>query len=95
MTEQVYNSTSLTLRNLTCGENYSISVYVTNGTGQHAAWSEKLNVAWNGEYDNNYYIICISLSLFFFTLVPQFVVNFSVKLDADSACHASTYVWGY
>ena len=49
MTEQVYNSTSLTLTNLTRGENYSFSVAVTDSTGQHGAWSEELNVTWNGE----------------------------------------------
>ena len=48
MTEQVYNSTSLTLTNLTRGENYSFAVAVTDSTGQHGAWSEELNVAWNG-----------------------------------------------
>ena len=50
MTEQVYNSTSLTLTNLTRGENYSFVVAVTDSTGQHGAWSESLIVAWNGEW---------------------------------------------
>ena len=48
MTEQVYNRTSLTLTNLTRGEDYSFAVAVTDSTGQHGAWSEELNVAWNG-----------------------------------------------
>ena len=50
MTEQVYNGTSLILTNLTRGENYSFAVAVTDSTGQHGAWSEELNVAWNGMY---------------------------------------------
>ena len=50
MTEQVYNSTSLTLTNLTRGENYSFAVAVTDSAGQYGAWSQELNVAWNGEY---------------------------------------------
>ena len=49
MTEQVYNSTSLTLTNLTRGENYSFAVAVTDSVGQYGAWSEELNVAWNGK----------------------------------------------
>ena len=48
MTEQVYNSTSLTLTNLTRGENYSFAVAVTDSAGQYGAWSEELNVTWNG-----------------------------------------------
>ena len=50
MTEQVYNSTSLTLTNLTRGENYSFAVAVTDSVGQYGAWSEQLNVAWNGNH---------------------------------------------
>ena len=52
MTEQVYNSTSLTLTNLTRGENYSFAVAVTDSAGQYGAWSEELNVTWNGTYEH-------------------------------------------
>ena len=48
MTEQVYNSTSLTLTNLTHGENYSFAVAVTDSARQHGPWSEELNVTWIG-----------------------------------------------
>ena len=57
MTEQVYNRTSLTLTNLTRGENYSFAVAVTDSTGKHGAWSEELNVAWNGKYSSIEYSI--------------------------------------
>ena len=50
VTEQIYsNSTSLILTDLTCGENYSFAVAVTDSTEQHGPWSEELRVTWDGE----------------------------------------------
>ena len=63
-TEQVYNSTLLTLASLTRGENYSFAVAVTDSRGQHGASSEELNVAWNGEYNNSYILFALVFPFF-------------------------------
>ena len=50
VTKQMYsNSTSLILTDLIYGENYSFAVAVTDSTGQHGPWSEKLKVTWDDE----------------------------------------------
>ena len=36
------------LTDLTCGQNYSFAVAVSDSTGQHGPWSEQLMVKWNG-----------------------------------------------
>ena len=43
------SSTSLILTDLlTCGQNYSFAVAVTDSTGQHGPWSDQLMVTWDG-----------------------------------------------
>ena len=75
------SSTSLILTDLlTCEQNYSFAVVVTDSTGQHGAWSDQLRTVWEGKLVNHaFYVLITTLK------VPEVVSNISSQWNNKTA----------